>query len=50
MVTKLIKTSFIIIINRISSAFGVAGAVAVILIGIDTLAQIFLFGAVFTRV
>lgn len=36
--------------NRVSSAFQAAGTVAVILIGIYTLAQIFLFGAVFCRV
>lgn len=36
--------------NRVSSAFEAAGTVAVILIGINILAQIFLFGALFTRV
>ena len=36
--------------SRVSSAFEAAGTVAVILIGIYTLAQIFLFGAVFCRV
>lgn len=36
--------------GRSSSAFEAAGSVAVILIGIYTFAQIFLFGAVFTRV
>jgi membrane protein len=36
--------------SRVSTAFEAAGTVAVILIGIYTVAQIFLFGAVFTRV
>lgn len=36
--------------SGVNSPFEAAGTVAVILIGINTLAQIFLFGAVFTRV
>ncbi|MGD9092268.1 MAG: YihY/virulence factor BrkB family protein [Anaerolineales bacterium] len=36
--------------SRVNSAFEAAGTVAVILIGINVLAQIFLFGALFTRV
>lgn len=36
--------------SKVSSAFEAAGTVAVILIGIYTIAEIFLFGAVFTRV
>ena len=36
--------------SHVSSAFEAAGTVAVILIGIYTVAEIFLFGAVFTRV
>lgn len=36
--------------SSVSSAFEAAGTVAVILIGIYTIAEIFLFGAVFTRV
>ena len=35
--------------SRANSAFEAAGTVAVILIGINVMAQIFLFGAVFTR-
>jgi len=36
--------------SNISSAFGAAGALAVMLIGVYYMAQIFLFGALFTRI
>ena len=41
---------FYIGISDLGSAFGAAGALAVLLVGIYYLTQIFLFGAVFTKV
>jgi membrane protein len=37
-------------LGNIGSAFEAAGAFAVLLIGIYTIAQVFLFGAMFTKV
>jgi membrane protein len=36
--------------GNVGSAFEAAGAFAILLIGIYTIAQVFLFGAMFTRV